>query len=57
MNHNLRLEELIVLLKQSNKEMIDVACVKSTCYHQTILSLDHDPLERVKKNQIEKSEI
>lgn len=37
--------------------MIDVACVKSTCYHQTILSLDHDPLERVKKNQIEKSEI
>jgi hypothetical protein len=39
MNHSLRLEELIVLLKQSGKEMIDVSCVKNTCYHQTILSL------------------
>ena len=39
MNRNLKIEELKVLLKQSNKEMIDVDCVKNTCYHQTVLSL------------------
>lgn len=57
MNRNLKIEELKVLLKQSNKEMIDVDCVKNTCYHQTVLSLEHDPLERIKKNQIENNEI
>lgn len=52
LNHNLKMEELKDLLKQSAKERIDVNCVKSTCYHQTVLSLDHDPLERLKQDQI-----
>jgi hypothetical protein len=30
--------------------------VKNTCYHQTILSLEHDTLERAKLNQIENNE-
>ena len=43
---------MIVLMKQSNKEIIDVECLKNTCYHQSLLSLEHDPLERLKKKQI-----
>jgi hypothetical protein len=43
-------------LKQSTKERILVNCVKNTCYHQTILSLEHDTLERAKLNQIENNE-
>jgi hypothetical protein len=45
------------LLKQSGKERIDVDCVKSTCYHQTVMSLEHDPLERLKQSQIETNEL
>ena len=53
LNHNIKLDELKILLKESNKDRIDVDCPKNTCYHQTILSLEHDPLERIKKGEIE----
>ena len=52
LNHNIRLDQLKLLLKESAKEIIDVNCPKNTCYHLTVLSLEHDPLERIKKGQI-----
>lgn len=57
MNHSLRLEEVKSLLKQNNKQRISVGCVKNTCYHQTVLSLDHDPLERIKQDQLEHNQL
>ena len=55
-NHNLRIEDLKEMMKQTAKERIDVNCVKNTCYHQTIQSLEHDYNERVKMGQIESTE-
>ena len=52
-NHNLRLDELKDLMKESEKERINVNCVKNTCYHQTVMSIDHDPIERDKQSKIE----
>jgi hypothetical protein len=46
------MEELKDILKQSGKEIINVPCPKNTAYHLTILSLEHDPLERAKINKI-----
>lgn len=43
-------------MKQAPKERIDVNCVKNTCYHQTVLSLEHEHSEREKINQIETTE-
>lgn len=56
-NHNLKLDELKDLMKLSEKERIDVNCVKNTCYHQTVVSIEHDPLEREKISKIETNEI
>lgn len=39
LNHNIKVDELKMLLKESNKEHIDMNFPKSTCYHQTVLSL------------------
>lgn len=51
------MEELKELMKQSAKDRIDANCVKSTCYHQTVISLEHDYLERIKKDQLEHTEL
>lgn len=40
-------------MKESEKERIDVNCVKNTCYHQTMFSIEHDAIEREKIGKIE----
>ena len=50
------MDELKELLRQTTKERIDVNCVKNTCYHQTIISLEHNHGEREKLNDLESAQ-
>ena len=44
-------------MKQTQKERIDVDCVKNTAYRQTIVSLEHNYNERLKLSQLEDTEV
>ena len=42
--------------QSSNKERIDVNCVKNTCYSQIIVSLEHTHNEREKLTELESAQ-
>jgi len=53
-NHKLKVDEVSELLKQSVKQEINKGGqVKLTCYSQSILSLEHDVLVRLKQHELE----
>jgi len=35
---------------------MNVTCVKKSCYHQTVYSLEHDINERLKQGKIEENQ-
>jgi hypothetical protein len=45
------------MLKKTGKQRIGAECTQNTGYQQMLLSLEHDPLERLKLSHMESTEL